>query len=61
MKKDIYPVAAHFMERNHPVFSLKYMGIGKVCLPKRGGRFGEIKKEAFWISRLSSLSPRGLK
>lgn len=32
-----YPVAAHFVEFNHPISSLKYIGIERVTLPPRGG------------------------
>lgn len=29
-EEEIHPVAAHFMEMNHPVCSLRYMGIDKL-------------------------------
>lgn len=33
----IYPVAAHFIEANHPISSLQYFSMEKVNLPKHGG------------------------
>lgn len=36
------PVAARFMEMNHPVSFIKYMGIEKICFVKDRQRFGEI-------------------
>ena len=47
-----YPVAAHFAEANHPVSSLRYIGIEKVNVPRRGGDIEKLllKREASWIS-----------
>ena len=56
------PVAQHFVQYNHLVSSLRYTAIEKVERPKRGGNFENIilKREAFWISHLNTLSPNGL-
>ena len=61
-KNMTYPVAAHFVEANHPVSSLHYIGIEKVSVPRRGGEIEQIllKREAFWIQSLKTLSPFGL-
>ena len=44
------------------VSSLRYTAIEKVTQPKRGGNFENtiLKREAFWISHLGTLSPNGL-
>ena len=57
-----YPVAAHFVEFNHPVSSLQYIGIEKVSMPRRGGEIEKLllKREAFWIQSLKTLTPFGL-
>ena len=57
-----YPVAAHFAEANHPVSSLRYIGIEKVNVPRRGGDIEQLllKREASWIYQLKTLSPMGL-
>lgn len=56
------PVALHFSQAQHNVSTLKYIGIEQVHLPKRGGNIDNIllKREAFWIYTLDTLSPRGL-
>lgn len=57
-----YPVAQHFIEFNHPISSLKYTGIERIEQPKRGGNWDTmlLRREAFWISTLGTLSPQGL-
>ena len=57
-----YPVAAHFVEANHPIFSLKYTGIEHVALPRRGGNIEILllQRDAYWISYLKTLTPSGL-
>jgi hypothetical protein len=49
-----YLVAAHFVEANHPISSLKYTGIEHVALPRRGDNMEILllQREAFWISYL---------
>lgn len=61
-KDDTYPLACHFMEMEHTVASLRYIGIEKVETPRRGGDLDRIllQREAEWIHRLDSLAPRGL-
>ncbi|CAB1320281.1 unnamed protein product, partial [Coregonus sp. 'balchen'] len=58
-KSTDYPVAAHFVEANHPISSLKYTGIEHVALPKRGGNIDILllQREAYWISYLKTLTP----
>ena len=57
-----YPVAAHFVEFNHPISSLRYIGIEKVSLPPRGGDLENLlsKREHYWIYHLKTLTPHGL-
>lgn len=57
-----YPVAAHFVEFNHPISSLKYIGIEKVVLPPRGGDLDNLlsRREHYWIYHLKTLTPYGL-
>ena len=54
-----YPVAAHFVEANHPIFSLKYTGIEHVALPRRGRNIEILllQREGYWISYLKTLTP----
>ncbi|KAE8608009.1 hypothetical protein XENTR_v10011364 [Xenopus tropicalis] len=56
------PVARHFQAERHQVSQLRYMGIERVCMPKRGGDRELLLKqrELKWINRLNSLSPDGL-
>lgn len=59
----MYPVAAHFLEGNHSISSLRYIGFEHVTLPKRGGDLNNLlwKREADWIFNLKTLAPFGLK
>ena len=54
-----YPDAAHFSEANHPVSSLRYIGIEKVIVPRRGGNIETLllKREASWIYALKTFHP----
>ena len=56
------PVAQHFVQYNHPVSSLRYTAVQKVNQSNRGGDFENalLRREAFWISYLNTLSPNGL-
>ncbi|XP_035254901.1 uncharacterized protein LOC118217183, partial [Anguilla anguilla] len=56
------PVAAHFMQVNHNVSSLQYIGMEKVRVPRRGGNINRLllQTECYWIYRLNTLSPKGL-
>ena len=36
-KNSTYPVADHFLEANHLISSLRYIGIEHITLPRRGG------------------------
>ncbi|CAB1351387.1 unnamed protein product, partial [Coregonus sp. 'balchen'] len=51
-KNTDYPVAAHFVEANHPISSLKYIGIEHVTIPKRGCNIKTLllQRKAYWIS-----------
>lgn len=55
-------MAAHFVEANHPIASLKYIGIEKVSLPRRGGNLENLlsRREYFYIHYLNTLAPNGL-
>lgn len=57
-----YPVAAHFLEHNHPFSSFRYIGIENVSLPRRGGDLEMLlaKRENFYIHFLKTLTPHGL-
>ena len=57
-----YPVAAHLVESNHPISSLKYTGIEHIALPRTGGNIEILllQREAYWISCLKTLTPSGL-
>ena len=61
-KNITYPVAAHFVEANHTVSSLHYIGIEHVPMPRRGGDIDSLllKREAEWIYKLKTLAPQGL-
>ena len=61
-KNLLYPVAEHFLEADHPVSALRYIGIEKVPVPRRGGDLDNtlLKREAFWIHFLNTLTPNGL-
>ena len=56
------PVAVHFTTFSHSVSTLSYCGIELVKQPSRGGDLNALllKREAFWIYTLDTLSPRGL-
>lgn len=56
------PVALHFTAASHNVSTLRYIGIEHVKCPSRGGDVNSLllKREAFWIYTLGTLSPRGL-
>lgn len=56
------PVAVHFHQAHHNVSALRYTGIEQVQLPRRGGDIDNIllRREAFWIYSLDTLSPNGL-
>jgi hypothetical protein len=58
-----YPVAAHFLEANHSISSLRYIGIEHVTLPGRGGDLDNLllKREDAWIFNLKTIAPFGLK
>lgn len=45
-----YPLAAHLTEFNHPITSLRYIGIERVFLQRRWGDLDPIllKQEAYW-------------
>ena len=45
------------------IITLQYVGIEKVSLLRRGGEMDKIllKREAFWIQSLKTLTPFGLK
>ncbi|XP_041424928.1 uncharacterized protein LOC121395443 isoform X1 [Xenopus laevis] len=62
LKKHTSPLARHFMEANHQVSQLKFMGIERVRTPTRGGNREILLKqrELKWIYRLQTLSPNGL-
>ena len=56
------PVAVNFTTFSHSVSTLSYCGIELVKQPSRGGDLNALllKREAFWIYTLDTLSPRGL-
>ena len=57
-----YPVAAHVVEFNHPISSLRYIGIEKVLVHPKGGNLDFLlsRWEQYWIQHLRTLSPHGL-
>ncbi len=57
-----YPVAAHFVEADFPISSLRHIGIKKVTLSPRGGDLEVLlsRREHYWIHRVTTLSPHGL-
>lgn len=57
-----YPVAAHFVEAGHSVSALRYIGIEKVSLPRRGGNLERLlsQRENYYIHSLKTLVPFGL-
>ena len=61
-KNSTYAVTAHFLEENHSISSLRYIGIEHVILPRRGGDLDNLllKQEAAWIFNLKTLAPYGL-
>ena len=56
------PVAVHFKENQHPLSSLRYIGIEHVSLPRRGGNIDNLllKRELWWCHFLGTLAPEGL-
>ena len=56
------PVARHFNEAGHDVCSLRFQGIELVQPLRRGGDRDRrlLQREAYWIHRLQTESPRGL-
>ena len=56
------PVAMHFKLAQHPVSSLRYIGIEHVTLPRRGGDIDNLllRRELWWIEFLGSMAPRGM-
>ncbi|OCT82311.1 hypothetical protein XELAEV_18024832mg [Xenopus laevis] len=56
------PVSRHFNLHNHHVSQLKWLVLEVVELPHRGGDIRKIllQKEALWIKKLDSLTPRGM-
>ena len=56
------PVAMHFKLAQHPVSSLRYIGIEHVTLPRRGGDIDNLllRRELWWIEYLGSMAPRGM-
>ena len=52
-------VATHFLEENHSISSLRYIGIEHVTLPRRGGDLDNLllKREVAWVFNLKSLYP----
>ncbi|XP_041929101.1 uncharacterized protein LOC121693623 [Alosa sapidissima] len=59
---DKSPVAIHFTTAKHNVSSLRYTGIEHVKCPSRGGDVNSLllRREAYWIYTLGTLSPRGM-
>lgn len=55
-------VAAHFVQAEHAISSLRYIGIEMVKMSRRGGDNERklLQRESFWIHRLNTLSPLGL-
>lgn len=56
------PVAVHFNAFNHNLSTLRYIGIEHVSTPRRGGDIDNLllRREAFYIYMLNTLSPKGL-
>lgn len=56
------PVAVHFNTFRHNLSTLKYIGIEQVSTPRRGGDIDNIllRREAYYIYMLNTLSPKGL-
>ena len=60
-KNSTYPVAAHFVQTNHSISSLLYIGVDHVTLARRVGDLDNLLKlEAAWICNLKTLTPFGL-
>ncbi|KAL2092169.1 hypothetical protein ACEWY4_011967 [Coilia grayii] len=59
---DKSPVAIHFTKAAHNVSTLRYTGIEQVKPPSRGGDINALllRREAYWIYTLGTLSPRGM-
>ncbi len=51
-----------FFKFKHSISTLQYIGIEAVKLPRRGGDINNLllKREAYWIYTLNTLSPNGL-
>lgn len=56
------PVAVHFSQAHHNVSTLRYLGIEQVKISNRGGDLNALllKREAFWIYTLNTISPKGM-
>lgn len=56
------PGAVHFNSKRHNLSTLRYIGIEHVKVPGRGGDVNNIllKREAYYIYTLNTLSPKGL-
>ncbi len=56
------PVAVHFNLKRHNLSTLRYIGVEHVKVPRRGGDVNKIllKREAYYIYTLNTLSPKGL-
>ncbi len=56
------PIAQNFSKFKHSVSTLQYIGIEAVKLPRRGGDINNLllKREAYWIYTLNTLSPNVL-
>ncbi len=56
------PVAVHFNLKRHNLSTLRYIGVKHVKVPRRGGDVNKIllKREAYYIYTLNTLSPKGL-
>ena len=56
------PVAVHFKQKQHPLSSLRYIGIEHVSTPRRGGDIDNLllRRELFWIDFLGTMAPIGL-
>ena len=62
LKNPKSPVAQHFSKMGHNVAQLRYIGIERVPLPRRGGDIHNLldRREAYWIYQLRTLQPDGL-
>ncbi len=55
-------VARHFNEMGHDIKQLECIGIEEVFVSRRGGNINKelLKREAFWIHKLKSLTPNDM-